>query len=332
MERELQPAGRFEWERVVRRCLLPKDTKLVAFTCATYADPDGSRVRPGVPRLAAVAGMGQSTLRRHLQALAEIGLLERVSHGGGHGRERGARWRLTVPSDLLDRVQLLDLPESTPMYLLAPAALPAGRRGVVESPVRALPAQRAGEDAGVAVDVDTALLALAQVGECIEELMVEREAWLRAAARRIGDDYRAGRLDTAGLTNGYERYRKAARGVPGFGRIWHQETGVHPGAAQSAARHAPSGPGRSWQGAYPIEGGRPPDGQAVVYVLYDELNEPCYVGSTDVFVDRLRQHVAAGKAFAYWSAWPCPDRETAYQREDDLLRQVKPYLNRRAGR
>ncbi|WP_157376133.1 hypothetical protein [Allokutzneria albata] len=46
-EVELLPASRFEWERIIRRARLTKPVKLVALLLATYADPDGTRVRPG---------------------------------------------------------------------------------------------------------------------------------------------------------------------------------------------------------------------------------------------------------------------------------------------
>lgn len=118
MTRELQPAGRFEWERIVRRCQIPGPTKLVALVCSTFANPDGSNVRPGEPRLAAVCGMGASTVRRHLARLLELGLLERLANGGGRrgeGWARAARYRLTVPSDLLELVELLDPDDGTPL-------------------------------------------------------------------------------------------------------------------------------------------------------------------------------------------------------------------------
>src|SRR5437879_1725471 len=43
-----QPCGRFEWERILRRAVMPLRVKFLAFVLASYADADGSNVRPGV--------------------------------------------------------------------------------------------------------------------------------------------------------------------------------------------------------------------------------------------------------------------------------------------
>lgn len=115
---ELQPATRFEWERIVRRCLIPGPTKLVGYTLAQYGDKEGAGIRPGTPRLAAVCEMGTRTVERQVKALRTMGLVERVSNGGGPSR-RAAEYRLTVPSDLLDRVPLLDPDETTPATYMA---------------------------------------------------------------------------------------------------------------------------------------------------------------------------------------------------------------------
>jgi hypothetical protein len=102
--------GRYEWERLVRRIVMPKDDKFLAFTMATWADPDGTRVRPGLKWLMASTGDSERTVRRHLAALlGHWGLLELVSRGGGRGGTgRTAEYRLTIPADLLDRHVLLD--------------------------------------------------------------------------------------------------------------------------------------------------------------------------------------------------------------------------------
>jgi hypothetical protein len=126
----LQPAMRFEWERVVRRCRIGKTLKLVAYTLAQYGDDDGTNIRPGILRLAAVCGeMGASTLRRYVDQLLALGLIERVANGGGRNR-LAAVYRLTIPEDLLDRVELLDTDEVTP-----PSTVSAVRRGAARAEV-----------------------------------------------------------------------------------------------------------------------------------------------------------------------------------------------------
>lgn len=102
----LQPCGRFEWERIVRRVIMPERVKFLALLLATFADGDGSRIRPGLDQAAAMAGKSKATLKRNLAILRnDFGLLEEVSRGGGG---RASEYRLVVPEDLLDRLELLD--------------------------------------------------------------------------------------------------------------------------------------------------------------------------------------------------------------------------------
>jgi hypothetical protein len=110
---EFHPCDRFEWERIVRRVRMPAKVKLLAMVLASYADQDGSRVRPGLDRLAGVTGQGERTIQRHLAELrGAFGLIEEVSRGGGRGRTaRAAEYRLVVPDDLLDRAVLLGTDE-----------------------------------------------------------------------------------------------------------------------------------------------------------------------------------------------------------------------------
>lgn len=110
---ELQPAGRFEWERIVRRCLIPKDLKLVAYTLAQFASSGGAHIRPGVPVLAATCRMSTRVAERHLAALRDLGLIMKTANGGGRSKQAAA-YRLTIPSDLLERVELLPPSEVTP--------------------------------------------------------------------------------------------------------------------------------------------------------------------------------------------------------------------------
>jgi len=112
---ELEPIGRYEWERLVRRARLPKPVKLLALVLATYADPDGSRVRPGLPVLASVTGDSERNVGRLLRVLVdELGLLGQVARGGGRGgKGRASVYRLTIPVDLLDRLEMLS-PDDSP--------------------------------------------------------------------------------------------------------------------------------------------------------------------------------------------------------------------------
>jgi hypothetical protein len=118
----LMPAERFEWERLIRRVIVPvptdrahrrgapsRDTvKLVALLLATYANPDGTRVRPGDNRLVAVTGKSKSVIKRCLALLRSMGLIHCVVVGSSYGR-RGwtSEYRLTIPQDALERFELL---------------------------------------------------------------------------------------------------------------------------------------------------------------------------------------------------------------------------------
>lgn len=103
-----EAAGRFEWERILRRVKIDATAKYVGLTLATYANRDGSQVHPGRTRLAAVTGKSASTVDRALGQLRQLGLLERVTRGSSAGRQGLADvYRLALPADLLDRVDLL---------------------------------------------------------------------------------------------------------------------------------------------------------------------------------------------------------------------------------
>lgn len=113
------PVGRFEWERIIRRAIItPPSVKFLGLMMATYASADGSRVRPGQARLAAVMGTSISTVERGQRTMEKEGFLEMVvkGHSAGRGRNAGyaSEYRLTIPSDLLDRVPMLDPDEKHP--------------------------------------------------------------------------------------------------------------------------------------------------------------------------------------------------------------------------
>lgn len=162
----------------------------------------------------------------------------------------------------------------------------------------------------------------------------------RQVIHRIATDYQEGRLTLAELIELYELMRKICQEQMPTQRIgvrW--EEGMPFGISKMRAEaqkqiwHAPNSDG-NWTGTNPLGEGEtyPAKGQSVVYVLFDDKNEPCYVGSSQSFKSRLRAHRSDGKPFVRWAAYPCADREAAYVLEDRLLKEHKPYLNGRAGR
>lgn len=98
-------AGVNDWVNVVRRARLAPTTKLVALTLASYADPDGTKVFPGVARLVVQCRIRFSTARAGLADLRHAGLIERVRRGN---RRRGQsdEYRLILAADLLERVDV----------------------------------------------------------------------------------------------------------------------------------------------------------------------------------------------------------------------------------
>lgn len=111
------PVGRFEWERTIRRAVIkPPSVKFLGLMMATFASSDGSRVRPGRERLAAVMGTSLSVVDRGQKSLEELGFLDKVykGHGAGRGRAGGfaSEFQLSLPSDLLERIHMIDFEES----------------------------------------------------------------------------------------------------------------------------------------------------------------------------------------------------------------------------
>jgi hypothetical protein len=110
----LEPVGRFEWERLIRRARLDASVMLVALTLATYANGDGSSVKPGQKRIKNVTGYSKATICRALARLREIGLLGYVFQASKDGREGTAdEYQLTFPLDLFQRIEMISPDEDT---------------------------------------------------------------------------------------------------------------------------------------------------------------------------------------------------------------------------
>lgn len=139
-----RPVGRFEWEAVLRRLALPKEVKYVGFVMATYADPNGTRIRPGAAELAAAVGDGESTLRRRVSFLRKAGLIVQTSRGGGrNGAGRATEYRLTLPPDLLEQFEIR--PIGPPRIAAVPTVLDQVERSLTEVSPLALGERSEGE-------------------------------------------------------------------------------------------------------------------------------------------------------------------------------------------
>lgn len=166
--------------------------------------------------------------------------------------------------------------------------------------------------------------------------LTERQEMVSAQIiHRCAVAYRAGEIAAEAMQALYRELRD--NNPPGWSKAWAaaglpciREVNAF---IRRAALDAPNESDGSWSGGNPIvRAPRPSAGTAVVYLLYDEAGDPVYLGSTASFVARLSAHRHAGKSFAFWRAWPCADREDAYRREEQMLRQALPRLNVKAGR
>lgn len=163
---------------------------------------------------------------------------------------------------------------------------------------------------------------------------VKLDAWeqLLASAARL---YRAGEISPEQLLDLHNEMRDSFG--TGYSKVWNAIAPIpHNKLAhvvERRRRDKPNGPLGSWFGTFPLfTQPTPPEGVCVVYVLFDDTNEPVYVGSTQNFRLRMADHRANKPRLASWTAYPCRDREHAYQLEVELLRQHKPRMNRKRGR
>lgn len=92
---------RFGTVKVAGKTVTGRIIKAVGYRAANYADSDGSRVRPGLPRLAVDLEIDHGTAKRAMQVIVRAGLLRLVRAGARPGM--ADEYQLTLPNDLLDR-------------------------------------------------------------------------------------------------------------------------------------------------------------------------------------------------------------------------------------
>jgi hypothetical protein len=145
--KDVRPVGRYEWEQIVRRARLTgairgssrtgkngkatrgglsaATVKAVAFAYASYADDKGREVRPGDATIAVGLECGLKTVRAVKALLLELGLMQTVRAAS---RGRAEEYRLTLPADLLERLEVLT-PGQFEMAAHGVRSAARGRRG-----------------------------------------------------------------------------------------------------------------------------------------------------------------------------------------------------------
>lgn len=99
-----------DWIAVVRCARWGKSgptIKVVALMLASYAKANGTKVFPGIARVAVECELGYSTVRRAIGTLEKAGLIEQVKAGNSR-RSQAAEYRLIFHPDLLERVEVLN--------------------------------------------------------------------------------------------------------------------------------------------------------------------------------------------------------------------------------
>lgn len=168
----------------------------------------------------------------------------------------------------------------------------------------------------------------------LEQVRVAAEEQFCSA---VGRAHAAGELSDEQLESVYWDFRAVAS--MGFARRWDgavkRSSNYFSCHGSPKLRYTANGPDGTWLGPWPLAppDPRPPVGTSVVYVLFDDANHPCYVGSTYGLATRLRQHVQDGKPVTTWVARGCADREEAgTDVEEEWLASYQPYLNKRVTR
>jgi hypothetical protein len=88
--------------------------------------------------------------------------------------------------------------------------------------------------------------------------------------------------------------------------------------------------GTCWLGEWPPrESDAPPKGVAVVYCQYDVAGRLAYVGSTNHFLRRMKNHAKTMRPAPWvrWEAHECAARDEAYVLEAREIEQRQPYQN-----
>jgi hypothetical protein len=120
-ERPDMGCTRFEWEQTVRRARVDRvipaqgkrgavsgaHFKAVAWAWASWGNPDGTSIFPGIATVAVCAEVSYKTAKLVTAKLVELGLLEQVAPSTRR-KSRFDEYRLILHPDLSDRLVVLD--------------------------------------------------------------------------------------------------------------------------------------------------------------------------------------------------------------------------------
>jgi hypothetical protein len=134
----------------------------------------------------------------------------------------------------------------------------------------------------------------------LSHALVSAELQFLAALRR---EYDLGEMSWAQLRDAYSTL--SAGRLRGLRARWMDAIAVSPETViVNAKREAAVGAGGVWRGHRPLRRGEyyPPNGQCVVYVLFDVDHHPISIRSTNRLSQRLADHRAQGERWSSWAA------------------------------
>lgn len=103
--RALQGEGvRYEWTRALQASDLSAMTRLVGITLVLNGDADGTKIFPGIRKVAEQAGLSERAVSTHIDRLVRRGLLSRKPRGGNTAGARGFEYLLLRP-EVLNEIQ-----------------------------------------------------------------------------------------------------------------------------------------------------------------------------------------------------------------------------------
>lgn len=95
-----------QWNSLVRRARIGRDSKVAALTVSSYANADGSGIILSVARFAIDLEVSYSTARRYLRWLREVGLLDMV-RAGNRRKGTASEYRLILGPDVMEHIEVL---------------------------------------------------------------------------------------------------------------------------------------------------------------------------------------------------------------------------------